>query len=256
MKRTLLSSVLLFVLLFAGCLSPNGRGGGTVPTGGWEGVCTMRPIIVTSGGQSRWSDSRVEDYTQWLNPGYRNVNLTFRILPSERLERPEWYVIDKKSDFYAMSEVSRSRSRETGEMVVWFVDGIPAWNAGGIAQYPSNLPGAFQHGMAISMSSDRATLVHEVGHAFNLPHAWKDGFTDTLTTNSKDCANEPCNAMTYCFSKRLPQGPCLGKTFSRQQMSEVQKWASASPRNQVVVAKNVPPGVFVTYTNNTEPEVD
>lgn len=253
MKKVLLSILLLSILLSTGCLSSyKGGGGGT----GWEGVCTIRPIIVTNEGLSRWSDSRIEQYTQWLNPGYRDANLTFRVLPSERFERPEWYVIDNKSDFYAMSKLSMNRSREDGEMVVWFVDGIPVWNAGGIAQYPSNLLGAWRHGIAVSILSDRATLIHEIGHAFNLQHAWKDGFTDTPTTDSKDCTSEPCNAMTYCFSNRIPRGECLGKTFSKQQMSEVQKWASASPRNQVVVAKNVPPGVFVTYTNNTEPEVD
>ncbi len=253
--------VLLFAaLLFVGCVTPRGGGGGgggdTPPTTGWEGVCTVRPIIVTDGGQSRWSDARVGNYTRWLNLGYGNANLTFHILPSERLESPEWYIIDEKADFYAMAEVSMSRSREAGEMVAWFVDGIPAWGAGGLAQYPSNLLGSFQHGIAISMSSSEASLMHEIGHAFNLPHAWKDGFTDTPTTGSADCSSEPCNAMTYCFDRRLPQGACLGETFSKQQVSEVQKWASAAPRNQVVVAKNVPPGVFVTYTDNTEPEID
>lgn len=255
MRRILLPA--LITLLFAGCLAPRGGGGGTPPTtGGWEGVCTVRPIIVTNGGQSRWTNYRVGNYTRWLNPGYGNANLTFRILPSERLESPEWYIIDEKSDFYAMADVSMTRSRDAGELVVWFVDAIPVWSAGGIAQYPSNFPGSFQHGIAISMSSSEASLVHEVGHAFNLPHAWKDGFTDTPTTDSKDCSSEPCNAMTYCFDRRLPRDSCLGKTFSKQQMGEVQKWASATPRNQVVVAKNVPPGVFVEYTSNTEPEVD
>lgn len=259
MKRIVLLP--LFALLFAGCVAPRG-GGGTPPpspptTGGWEGVCSVRPIIVTNGGQSRWSDARVGNYTRWLNPGYRNANLTFRVLPNERLESPEWYAIDKKADFYAMSDVSMARSRDAGELVVWFVDGIPAWSASGIAQYPSNFPDKFQHGIAISMSSSESSIVHEIGHAFNLPHAWKDGFTDTPTTNSADCVSEPCNAMTYCFDRRLPQGTCLGKTLSKQQVSEVQKWASAVPRNQVVVAKNAPPGVFImTYTNNTEPEVD
>lgn len=144
-----------------------------------------------------------------------------------------------------------------GELVVWFVDGIPAWGAGGLAQYPSNLPGRTQHGVAISMSSSEASLMHEIGHAFNLPHAWKDEFTDTPTTDKKDCTSEPCNAMTYCFDKRLPRGSCLGRTFSGQQAAEVRKWAAETPRSLVVAVRNAPPGdMHVTYTSNTEPEVD
>jgi len=245
----------LVIVLFVGCVAPRAGEGGWTPTSQWEGVCTVRPIIVTAAGRSRWSETRIRNYTRWLNPAYRNARLTFRIRPVERLENPEWYIIDRKSDFYAMGKVSMARSQNKGELIIWFVDSIPAWEAGGIAQYPSNSSG-FQHGIAISMSSSEASLIHEVGHAFNLPHAWKDSFDDTPTLSSTDCSSEPCNAMTYCFDRRLPQGSCLGKTFSRQQVGEVQKWASASPRNQVVLTKNVPPGVFVIHTSNTEPEPD
>jgi len=233
-----------------------GNNGGNDDPPAWIGECKLRPIVVTSGDSSKWDDARVQRYVRWLDPGYRNANLTFDVLRTERLENPEWFVIDEKADFYAMSEESMRRAADSGEMVVWFVDSIPVWSAGGVAQKPSNVAGKYQHGLAISANSSEASLMHELGHAFNLSHTWSDSFTDTPTRDSKDCSSEPCNAMTYCFDKRLPKETCLGKTFSRQQVSEIQKWASAYPRNQVVVARNVPPGVVVTYTDNTDPEVD
>jgi len=260
MKRLVIA--LMSVLLCAGCLAPLNNGGGNNGGGnnggpsGWVGVCKVRPVIVTSGGKTQWDSARVQRYVRWLDPGFRNASLTFTILRAEKVEKPEWFVIDKKSEFYAMSEESMKRSKEKGEMIVWFVDSIPVWSAGGIAQRPSNAAGKYQHGLAMSVSSSEAALVHEMGHAFNLQHAWSDDFTDTPTKDSGDCSLEPCNAMTYCGDRRLPRGSCLGRTFSRQQVSEMQKWASAYPRNEVVSARNVPPGVVVTYTGNIEPETD
>jgi len=258
MKRLAVLS-LAATLLLSGCLMPHNGGndnGGDDDPLAWIGECKLRPIIVTSGGASKWDAARVQRYVRWLDPGYRNANLTFDILRTEKLESPEWFTIDKKADFYAMSEESMRRAADDGEMVIWFVDSIPVWSAGGVAQKPSNVTGKYQHGLAISANSSEASLMHELGHAFNLSHTWSDSFTDTPTRDSKDCSSEPCNAMTYCFDKRLPKGACLGKTFSRQQVSEIQKWASAYPRNQVVAARNVPPGVVVTYTDNMDPEVD
>lgn len=248
------------LLLTVGCLAPhngghNGNNNGDDPPS-WVGVCKLRPIVVTSGGQSKWDQTRVSRYARWLDPGYRNAALKFDVLPVERMESEAWFTIDQKSEFYAMSEVSMAHSASKGELVVWFVDSIPVWSAGGIAQKPSNAVGKYQHGIAISANSSEASLMHEVGHALNLSHTWSDSFTDTPTRDSKDCSTEPCNAMTYCFDQRLPRGACLGKTFSKQQVSEIQKWASAFPRSQVVTARNVPPGAVLTYTENTSPEVD
>jgi hypothetical protein len=254
MKKMIIATTVLALLATSGCVMPHYNDGNITPSG-WRGVCDLRPIVVTNAGQTRWDNARVSRYTQWLEPAYRNASLTFRVLPTEKLESSEWFSIDEKADFYAMSEVSMERSK-SGELVIWFVDKIPVWNAGGVAQYPSNAPGKYQHGIAIAYNSSEAALIHEVGHSFNLPHTWKDLFTDTPTTDKSDCTTEPCNAMTYCSDKRLPKGSCLGKTFSAQQISEIQKWASVFPRNQVVDAINVPPGVFVTYTDNKEPQVD
>lgn len=249
--------VSLAILFSSGCIIPdNGWNNNRGKPPAWIGVCKLRPVIVTSGNASKWDASRVQRYTRWLNPGYRNANLTFEVLQAERFEKPEWFVIGEKAEFYAMSEESMRRARDDGEMAVWFVDSIPVWSAAGVAQKPSNALGKYQHGTAISANSNETTLMHELGHAFNLSHTWSDQFTDTPTRYSKDCSTEPCNAMTYCLNQRLPSGRCLGRTFSKQQVAEVQKWANAYPRNQVVNAKNVPPGAVVRYTNNTDPEID
>jgi len=243
----------LAALMLAGCLAPS-----VVPVRApWSGKCILRPIIVASGGRSQWTADRVRQYTRWLDAAFGPVGLSFDVRPAETVENPNWFAIDEMSDFYAMSEESMIRSAERGELAVWFVDRIPAMSAGGISQKPSNAAGKYQHGVAISFTSSEAALLHELGHAFNLSHAWSDSLTDTPTKSSADCATEPCNAMTYCFDQRLPKGPCLGRTFSKQQAEEVQKWAAASPRNQVVSvsAPKAPPGA-VQHTGNTLPEID
>jgi hypothetical protein len=254
MRRQIAAIAALAALTLAGCLAPNGGGvgGQRAP---WSGKCVLRPIIVSSGGSAQWTAARVRQYTRWLDAAFGPVGLKFDVRPVETVENPGWFVIDKKSDFYAMSEESMRRSAERGELVVWFVDRIPAWSAGGVAQKPSNAAGKYQHGVAISFVSSEASLLHELGHAFNLSHTWSDSLTDTPTKSSTDCATEPCNAMTYCFDQRLPKGRCLGRTFSRQQAAEAQRWAAASPRNQVVSAPNAPPGA-AQRTGNTLPEID
>lgn len=258
MRKPLAATVAMAALTLAGCLAPNGGVGGRPCPPSWSGKCVLRPIIVTSGGKSQWTADRVRQYTRWLDAAFGPVGLSFDVRPTETLENLGWFVVDDKSDFYAMSAESMKRSAERGEMVVWFVDKIPVWSAGGVAQKPSNAAGKYQHGVAISFTSSEAALLHELGHAFNLSHAWDDSLTDTPTKNGTDCVTEPCNAMTYCFDQRLPKGRCLGKTFSKQQAAEVQKWAMASPRNQVVSAPQVPqaPPGAAQLTGNMLPEID
>lgn len=243
------------VSVLCGCVGPKPplNNGGTRR---WSGICNVRPVVITDGGNTRWTDDRIARYTQWLNPAYANSGLSFRILPRNTMERPEWFTVDTKDEFYQMGEESMRRS-SLGELAVFFVDSIPVWSAGGVAMLPSNSPGRFQHGIAMAINSSQVALVHEVGHAFNLPHAWSDSFTDTPTRDSKDCTSDPCNAMSYCGDRRIPQGSCSGRTFSPQQMGEVAKWSIILPRKQVVVSKNVPPGISPgRYTDNKDPVVD
>lgn len=248
----------LIASMLGGCDGPKRppNNGGNGETTSWSGICKVRPVVITNSGNTRWTNARVAKYTQWLNPAYIKSGLSFQILPRITMEKPEWFTIDTKDEFYQMAEESMHRSSQ-GELAVFFVDSIPVWSAGGVAMLPSNSPGRFQHGIAMAINSSQVALVHEVGHAFNLPHSWSDSFTDTPTRDSKDCTSDPCNAMSYCGDRRIPQGSCFGNTFSPQQMGEVAKWSIFLPRKQVVVSKNVPPGVSPgRYTDNKDPVVD
>ncbi len=201
----------------------------------WSGVCALRLVVITSNGQSRWNDWLIANYTEWLEPSFRKMNLRFIILPIEYLEKPEWISVSEKIEFPHMARASRIRSKIRMELTIWLVGHITkgGFVQGGMTYMPSNVLEEYQHGIVISPSSPSIGLVHEIGHYFNLAHTWIDPFIDTPSNGKDDCESDSCNAMGYC-GNRWPVGDCLGHTFSNQQINEMRAWAQCPPRDEVV----------------------
>lgn len=251
-KNTLV--ILLCAATVTGCASFRPR---LSSQEGWSGVCALRLVVITKDGRTRWTDRAIKVRTRWLEPSFRKVNLRFIILPVERLEKPDWIEVGD-SEFIRMAKASRIRSETRLELTIWLVDRLTKHGVGigGVAFYPSNLFGDHQHGIVVSIRSYDMAFVHEIGHAFNLPHAWKDWFTDTPTKDRYDCESDPCNAMAYCGDRRRPVDGCLGRTFSNQQIAEIRKWAQWWPRNDVVTVANPLLSGGPTYTGNTKPVIE
>ena len=205
------------------------------------GTVNVRPIIITSGGKSQWSEKIIEEYTQYVNVAYRPTGLYFNFMRPLYMEHPDWFSPGTIALELGMSNLSMRYSSERGEFVIWFIDSFDNFykGAAGIANMPQNIVGRLQHGVFIASNIGKVTgMAHEIGHNFGLNHAWEDNLTDTPTRDKKDCVRDPCNFMAYCFSKSRPIGSCTGKSFSPQQVALIQSFARMSPRNEVVITRH------------------
>ncbi len=205
------------------------------------GTVNVRPIIITSGGKSQWSEKIIEEYTQYVNVAYRPTGLYFNFMRPLYMEHLAWFAPGTFDLEFSMSNLSMRYSGERGELVIWFIDSFDNFykGAAGIANMPQNIEGRLQHGVFVAANISKVTgAAHEIGHNFGLDHAWEDNLIDTPTQDLKDCVRDPCNFMAYCFSRSRPIGSCAGKSFSPQQVALIQSFARISPRNEVVVTRH------------------
>ena len=238
-KNILLISLLSIISL--GCANNRNRFDLNGPDASFTGIVNVRPIIVTKGGNSQWSEARIAEYTKYVNTVYEPIGLSFKFLPALRMEHPALFAPTLIGIELDMSAISMRRSREQNELVIWFLDSFDNFKEGvaGMANMPQNIEGRLQHGIFVAANINKVVgVAHEMGHNFGLHHAWDDSLTDTPTRDSKDCVTNPCNYMAYCFSKSRPIGACVNKSFSPQQIEIVQGFSRIAPRSEVVTTRH------------------
>ncbi len=236
-------------LIFTGCRSS--------PKPDWQGVCRVRPIILTFEGKSNWTIERLRTRQAITNSAYAHVGLKFDFLPVEYMEHKELFDIEG-NETRLLYKISKERADRDKELIVFLVNSLSSVDGimyGGLANYPSNLFGSiYQHGVLLSSTSSNNALAHEIGHALNLYHTWKDKFSDTPSNDKRDCDTpiKMCNIMSYC-RRSIDCDPYL--KISKEQRDEARKWASSYPRNQVItkIEGQTNRIQILEYTKNIEP---
>jgi len=231
--RKLFYSILFLAFLNIGCsqLIPSNP---PTPPGTPDIVCHVRYVIITKNNKSNWTNIMIDLRTKFLHAGYQYFKMDFDVLPTEILEKPEWFDVADESQFGPMRAESRNRSENKKELTVWLINTLKynGTTYGGLSFYPSNQID-FAHGIFISSNSFSNVFAHEIGHAFNLLHYAPD---DPYAY----CATEPCNDMTYCTPPINPYGSCYTHTFNDTQVTEIRKWALLPPRINVVTYSGPP----------------
>lgn len=250
MQKHLLS----VLILFTGCSNINN----TTPEEDISITCRIRPVVITSNNGSEWTEFDLYERLKQLDTVYTSAKINFQLLETEFVEYPSIY--NMNNNFNLIAELCKKYSDERGELAVCFLNSIRdsrgTW--GGLSNYPSNLPTLHQYGIAISRSSARNTVAHEVGHGLcDLDHIWEHiKTTDVPSTGQNDCGNaiQQCNIMSYCldFSIAYPT-QCKDLILSKQQISRARTWATCAPRNKVVTSSRPIAQTLVRYTTNTQP---
>jgi hypothetical protein len=257
MRKLLLTAVLLSLV---GCSQWRKPVPTTNPAPEQFMVCNVRPIVVTSGGETVWTDEMLQVREAVVDQIYTKAKLSFNFLPAQQLEVPEWYDWDN-TKYDATCSYAKNRA-EDGELVIFFVQSM-TYNGraiGGLSNFPSNRnESIYQHGVVISSYSYVDVIAHELGHSFNLYHPWQDNayVTDTPSSGPDDCGtmDKYCNIMSYCDDDPL-KPECLGMGLTDQQAKIVRDWSVSYPRSLVVIGGTFTPSRVPVYTSNIEPQVD
>jgi len=237
--------LLILALFFIGC-TPTPK-----PPADNQDELTFRiqPVIIAnSQGQTRWSNSRLNERTALLPKIYGHTRLNFKVLPTKTIQNNELNEVSSYAEISRVQSLSVAEYKNNQVIVVYFVDklstGSTEW--GGVASLPSNMSG-FDHGVIISINSGLGVVGHELGHYFNLPHAWdnRDKYTDVFTENINDCVRSKCNIMNYCLQEQASSS-CVGtQSISVTQKAEIELWMYSSNRiaalEQVGVAVRIVP---------------
>jgi hypothetical protein len=223
-------------------------------------TCAVRPVFITSGGQTDWTDELFNPRIAVVNHIFEPVRLRFNFLPIEHLESPILYELNQDDEWDDLAVLSKFHAEERREIAVYFVKNIRSGSSfyGGLASLPSNQQDSiFQHGVAISISSTLNVVAHELGHVFNLRHTWADNHTDTPSSGPQDCdvPAKYCNLMSYC-SPGLTGVGCSSIRFSKEQITEGRYWCIVPPRSVVVNSGMVTTSRLPPYTDTTKPVVD
>lgn len=248
----------LVICILSGCSNRN-----VPPLDNIQLTCRLRPVRILNNGESPWVPEKLNAQLAQLDRVYGPAGMCFNILAIEDIEDANLF--DVAENFAAICRLSKEFSDRRGELAVFYVNsvtGVGGQNYGGLANYPSNLMFTiYQHGIVISKSSYDHATVHEVGHAFNLPHSWEHmfGVTDTVGTSPSDCGSfeKSCNVMSYCSDVALGSF-CDGFLLTPNQKTVVTTWTRVYPRNQVVVAEDKNNSIkssrlIFEYTANTQP---
>jgi hypothetical protein len=221
-------------------------------------ICRIRPLVITFNNGSEWTEYDICERLNQLDIIYESAKIQFQLLETEFFEYPDIYNMD--NNFLKVSELCKRYSDEKGEFAVCFLNKIQdsrgSW--GGLANYPSNLPSLYQYGIAISRSSSKNSVAHEIGHGLcDLDHIWEHIKTnDVPSTGPNDCVNaiQACNIMSYCldFSISFP-AQCKDLILSKQQINRARTWVSCAPRNKVVDSSIPIVQKLMKYTTNTQP---
>ena len=89
--------LILFIFILPGCLKPVPSNPPPVELPNI--ICHVRPIIVTNHGISLWGQSMIDTRVKFLHAGYRYFQMDFDILPTEIVEKPEWFNLTTEDQY-------------------------------------------------------------------------------------------------------------------------------------------------------------
>jgi hypothetical protein len=212
-------------------------------------IARIQPLIITSGQQHRWTADKLAAAIDTASTAFAGAGIRLDFYEPLYVENPELYEIDAGSqmlppEWVTICKEAETHSRHAGELLVHLVNRIPYCGCAGMANYPSNVPGPFQHGVAV-VPTYPGTLAHELGHAFGLVHAW-DADPPTCA-DSKDCQTQSCrdDLRGYCVYLR--------HKFPKQAAEIMRAWAAAPPRSQVCDVLVPQPKRVLKRTDNVKP---
>lgn len=199
------------VIAVSGCLNPRPP----VPPPPIDITVKLRPVVVTDHGLPAVNMPDLPPMLQGLNAAYKIASMQFEVRPPELWECPEAFVVDSEADWQKIVERGAYYSNERGELALFFVTRLTHFGGAiGVANFPPS------HGIAIANLPGAWVTVHELGHAFGLPHV------EPL----RDCGQNACRSMAYC---RATVPPCL-TVFTDAEAYTMRQWAGVYPRRRVV----------------------
>lgn len=226
MKKIILGVLLL---VFSGCMRPK-----PPDKADWTGRIRILPVIVQNKDlETKWTQEQIDRSISDTNQFWATTGLQFVSLPTIYVVNQAIYDEQSVSDYLIVVALSNKLVHQYKAYPVFFVNTI-SWEEqkfGGLSSF-ANMPFGFQYGTTIAffkVNSHGSAVAHELGHAWNLRHAWEDKFTDTICSNKRDCnKNIKCNVMSYCH----PSTQCLSSPFfTAEQIKEIRLWAWSPSRS-------------------------
>lgn len=192
------------------------------------------PIITQdSTGQQSWTLTEINRMLKHTNEILKGADIALSATEFLSDPDPERNVIDGYPEFLALEPNARAFYSSKNALPIWFVKRLTVngANMGGASSYPS-VP-LFNYTTVISRHSGLSTLAHEIGHLFNLPHAWEltDRFPESTYTTQETCHSQCNNLMSYCKFRGADECESLWPS----QVKEMRKWVFSSQRSRALI---------------------